>query len=59
MSRLVLTALATAVAGGLISAALGLGQVATYAFMAAAIVLTLPLALGVRASDVRARLQRH
>jgi hypothetical protein len=59
MSRLVVTALATAVAGGLVSAALGLGQVATYVFMVAAIVLTLPLALGVRVSDVRARLQRH
>lgn len=58
MRRLVLTALATAVVGGLLSAALKLGTLASEALLVGAIALTLPFALGVRPRDVRARLHR-
>lgn len=58
MRRLVITALATATVGGLVSAALKLGTIASDALLVAAIALTLPFALGITAQDVRARLHR-
>lgn len=58
MRRLVITALATAAVGGVVSAALKLGTVASDGLLVGAIALTLPFALGMTARDVRARLHR-
>jgi outer membrane lipoprotein SlyB len=58
MRRLVITALGTAAVGGIVSAALKLGTVASDALLVGAIALTLPFALGISARDVRARWHR-
>ncbi len=59
MRRLVITALVTAACGGVLSAVLNLGTVASDALLIGAIALTLPFALGIRANEVCARLHRH
>ncbi len=59
MRRLVITALATAIVGGVLSAALRLGTVASDALLVGAIALTLPFVLGITAHDVRVRLHRR
>jgi outer membrane lipoprotein SlyB len=59
MRRLVITALVTAAFGGVLSAALNLGTVASDALLVGAIALTLPFVLGISTDDVRARLHRR
>lgn len=59
MRRLVLTALVTAACGGVLSAALNLGTIASEALLVGAIALTLPFVLGITTDDVRTRLHRN